>query len=404
MRILVEYGQGRAELDLAEESVLGVWSGPAGLPDSALRPLVLETLEHPLGYPPLRQAVVPGDRVVLPVDPATPALGPMVQAVCEVLQSAGVQPETVSVLSLGPMPEPVLGSLPEGLSWHVHDPDDESSRAYLASTREGRRVYLNREAVDADFVLPIGRIGYDSSMGLRGPWSVVFPGLSDSDTQRSVRSRASIRRRPEAGPETSALEESVGVSWLLGSQLQMGVVEGARGVAGLVAGAEADVQSAGQRALEEAWTYRAEGRASLVVAGIGWADHPGSLDDLAEAAWTAARLVRRGGKIVLLSEVEGEVGPALGRIASASDPTRGASLLKGSENESDYLAALKLAEALSWADVYLYSRLDESSVEDLGMIALGRPSEAARLARASDSCHVLSRAEATLALVGEDES
>jgi hypothetical protein len=403
MRISVEYGQGRVELDLAEEIVLGVWSGPAGLPDSALKPLVLETLDHPLGYPPLRQAVVPGDRVVMPVDPATPALGPMVHAVCEVLQSAGVEREGISVLALGPKPESINGSLPMGLAWHVHDPDDESARAYLASTREGRRIYLNREVVDADFVLPIGRIGLDSSMGLRGPWSVVFPGLSDSDTRRSVQSRAASRGASEASPETPALAESAGVSWLLGSQLQMGVVEGSSGVAGLVAGAEADVQSAGLRVLEEAWTYRVEERAALVVAGIGRPDHPGSLDDLAEAASTATRLVRRGGKIVLLSEVEGVLGPALGRIASANDPTRGPSLLKGTENEIDYPAALRLAEALAWADVYLFSRLDESSVEDLGMIALGRPSEAARLAQASDSCYIVSRAEATRALVDEDE-
>jgi hypothetical protein len=183
----------------------------------------------------------------------------------------------------------------------------------------------------------------------------------------------------------------------------MGVVEGARGVAGPVAGAEADVQEAGLRALEEAWTFRAARRAGLVVAGVGRPDLPGSLDELAEAASTARKLVRRAGKIVLLSEVEGSLGPAFGQLAASSDPTRGPSVLKGQQDAPDYPAAARLAEALAWADVYLYSRLDEQSVEDLGMIALSRPEEAARLAKASDSCLFLSRAEATRAVLAEDD-
>ncbi|HEU5115990.1 MAG TPA: lactate racemase domain-containing protein, partial [Isosphaeraceae bacterium] len=180
MRISVDFGQDQLDIEYPDENVLGVWSGPTGLPDSALKPLVLETLDHPLGYPALRQAVVPGDRVVLPIDPATPALGPMLHAICEILQTASVERDNITILSIGPRPDSLNGSIPTGLSWHVHDPDDESSRAYLATTPEGRRIYLNREVVDADFVLPIGRIGHDPAMGLRGPWSVVFPGLSDT--------------------------------------------------------------------------------------------------------------------------------------------------------------------------------------------------------------------------------
>ena len=47
---------------------------------------------------------------------------------------------------------------------------------YLAATKEGRRIYLNRSVIDADVVIPVGRIGFHPIMGYRGPWSVIFPG------------------------------------------------------------------------------------------------------------------------------------------------------------------------------------------------------------------------------------
>ncbi len=75
----------------------------------------------------------------------------------------------------------------------VHDPDDRAQIAYLASTKEGRRVYLNRLLTDADVVVPVGRLGYDPILGFRGPWSLLFPGLSDRETLRGLRDRS--RRR-----------------------------------------------------------------------------------------------------------------------------------------------------------------------------------------------------------------
>ena len=54
--------------------------------------------------------------------------------------------------------------------------------AYLAATKEGRRIYLNRLLTDADVVIPVGRLGYDPILGHRGPWSVLFPELSDRAT------------------------------------------------------------------------------------------------------------------------------------------------------------------------------------------------------------------------------
>ena len=66
-------------------------------------------------------------------------------------------------------------------------------------------------------------------------------------------------------------------------------------------------------------------------------------------------------------------------------------------------AAQAVANALAWADVYLLSRLDEQVVEDLGIIALAAPTEAARLARSAESLAIVSQADRAGATALEDD-
>lgn len=398
MRIVLEYEAERVEFEVPEERLVGIWRGPDSRPDSEIRGRTLAALEGPQGYPPLRQAVVPGDRVVIPLDPSTPGLAAVLSAVREVLRGAGVEDSSIHVVTTGEPPEGWAESVVAGLLWEVHDPHDRAGLAYLATTPQGRRVYLNRRLTDADVVLPVGPIGFDSALGLRGPWSVVFPALSDAETQRAYRALANDDLG-DSWDERETLAESAGVSWLLGSQLQVGVLAGAEGAAEVLAGTEEAVQDEGRRALESAWTFRADDRADLVIVGIGRPGYRASLADLADGLATAGALVRRGGKILALTRVAEPPGPAVGRLVGADDPREASASLRGAEGDADYLAARKLARALARADVYLLSELEEQLVEDLGMVPLSKPSEARRLADVSASCLFVGRAEATRPVV-----
>src|SRR5690606_33190636 len=104
---------------------------------------------------------------------------------------------------------------------------------YLASTKAGRRIYLNRALTEADVVVPVGALGFDPVLGYRGPWSTLFPGLSNAETQQAER-----RSAAGSGRRGSVLEESAEVSWLLGSLFHVGVLPGVggSGAAGVIAG------------------------------------------------------------------------------------------------------------------------------------------------------------------------
>ncbi len=392
MRIAVCYQDERLNFEIADDRVIGHRSGPDLDARPDIRAMTLGAIEAPSEFPPLARAVVPGDRVAIPLDPALPDLDGILGVIVEALRHAEV--DSITVISTAPAP---IG-LPEGVEWLVHDPDDRAQLAYLATTAEENRVYLNRVLTDADIVIPIGTLGYDSTLGYRGPWSVIYPGMGDRETLARHRGLAS-EDAPDRDHPNKSLRESSEVSWLLGCQFQVGVIPGASGAASVVAGIESAVRSVGALAVDEAWSFGVPERADLVVAGIGAPGRPTSIDELAEGLATAARLVRRGGKIVALSRAEGEPGPALRRIPALADSGAPLGRLRGHESDPDYPAARRLASALAWADVYLHSALDPDLVDDLGMIAIDRPEEARKLAANAASCTLLSQADRTRALV-----
>ena len=401
MHVEVAFQDERIDLEVPEGRLVGAWHGPRGVAGSDLAPLLDEALEHPHAFPPLRQAVVPGDHVVIALGADVPEATEAITAVCRVLEHAGVAPRDITLVVEPEAPEVRVSDLPPGILLHRHDPEDQTHIAYLSNTAEGRRVYLNQELTDADLVVPIGRLAHDRVLGHRGPWGVIFPGLSDAPTRQAYRAWAA-HVKPGGKQLPRTLKESVEVSWLLGCQFQLGLVPGITGVAEVLAGEGPTVVERGTAAVDRAWGFQAEARAELVVVGVGRPGEKTGIDDLARGLANATRLAQHGGKIVVLSRAEGEVGPALRRLRNVDDPRAALAVLKGHEADSDHAAACQIAQTLAWADVYLLSALGRDLVEELSMIPLDRPEETQRLVSVSGSCLVVSQADLGHAWVADE--
>ena len=145
------------------------------IPDQVILPSdrCREALLNPLGYPELVRCVVPGDRVILVVDPETPFAAEIISTVWEQLQS--VTDGGVSLTLL--LPPDYSGNgwqwlrdqfplhVQQQITVHVHDPADSSQISYIASTSGGERVYLNRLLSDADLIITVGIIAFDGLLG-----------------------------------------------------------------------------------------------------------------------------------------------------------------------------------------------------------------------------------------------
>ena len=101
--------------------------------------------ENPLGFPELIRCVVPGDRVVLAVDPETLFASDIISSIWEQLQTV---PDGGVLLTLL-LPQDHSGNqwqwlrelLPlhvqEQITVHIHDPADSSQISYIASSGNG---------------------------------------------------------------------------------------------------------------------------------------------------------------------------------------------------------------------------------------------------------------------------
>jgi hypothetical protein len=391
------------EFDLPGESLLGCWSGPAGGTAEAAESALRGALEQPLEYPPLRQLVVPGDRVAIALDSTLTDVRLVLGVVDEILRQAGVVRGGVSVVATPGATAALAEEVPPGIRLFVHDPADARSLAYLATTREGRRIYLNRQITDADVVLPVGRLGFDPLLGYRGPWSVLFPGLSDAATAGWYRQLLEDDPPDRLAPR-ARLDEPFEVSWLLGTQMHVGLLPGAFGLTEAIAGLAEPAREAGVKALSESWCFQAQERADCVVVGVGLPGRQAGLNDLIDALVTASRLVSQGGRIVALSTARGAIGRSLQRLAAASDLREASAALRGHHSDPDSVAGRRLCRVLDWADVYLLSELDRHVVEDLSMIPLDHPEDARRLASRSGTCLLVSHADLTRAAVSPRRS
>jgi nickel-dependent lactate racemase len=403
MRVVVEFQDEAQEFEIPEENLVAAWRGPAGddsvPPDEAVR----RALESPSEYPPLRQMVVPGDRVAIVLDSTIPDAGQVLAPIAATLEAAGVEQGSLMVLSSAPGSRGLERPLPLGAELVVHDPSDRGQLSYLATTKSGRRVYLNRVMTDADVVVPVGRLGFDPMLGFRGPWSVLFPDMSDPETIQGY--RRTFRDEDEAAPHrkgASGLDESLEVSWLLGTPFHLGLLPGNKGPVEVVAGRDTAVRERGIASLVEHWTFHADSRAELVVVGIGRPGAATDLESLGEGLATAGRLVQHGGKIIVLSRASGDIGPALRSLIDADDPKAGLATLRGHDQDADYRIARRIAQALAWADVFVLSGLERALMEDLSLIPLDSPEQARRLVGRSGSCTFVSHAELTRAVVEED--
>ena len=243
-------------------------------------------------------------------------------AILEHIVGAGVLPENVTLLCTA-MPgsrQAWVDDLPDEYQearLEIHNPEDRNRLSYVATTRQGKRLYLNRTLVDADQIVVLSSRRYDLLLGVSGAAGAIYPGLSDAETRAAMRERLNLAA-PEAAPWPTRVEAAE-ASWLLGAPFFVQIIEGggddwAHVVAGSVA-----ASGEAERLLDQRWRRTVTERPDVVIAGIGGDPTRHTFSDLAAAALAAARVVRPDGRIVLLTQANPPFGADAAFLAARGE-------------------------------------------------------------------------------------
>lgn len=407
MQVELSYGaEGRLPVQLDPQRRFVIHRGPVSRGD--LRSRLRKQLASPLDFPPLEQACLPDDRVVLAIDRETPCLADLVAGIWEVLDQRGVPPENLLVLQ-----PPATGGatltdprrlLPDAVQslvgWRIHDPADPKQLAYLAATARGERIYLARDLVDADVTIAVGAVAFDPLLGCRGTHTAFFPGLSNAETIASSRGEGHRELDPDdIRPLRQTIDE---VAWLLGTLFAVQVVPGAGGGAADVFGGASDsVLRRGRQLLNEYWRVPVPERVDLVVVAIDAAEGGTSWEHVGAGLASAQRIVARGGRVVVLSELDREPGPALELLRKQQFSREALSQIRRLGTE-DMLSAMQIASAAEWARVFFLSRHPGDLIDELSMAPLDHQREALKLLSGDESCVFLGGAQHTWTEIREE--
>jgi len=403
--VSLNYGrQGRFSCEMESTRILA--SRPAPQPNPQFADELAEALAQPLDFPPLEQALVPGDRVVLALDRNTPESAALVAATWQVLTKREIVPENVVIIQPAALIEANLPDprrqLPEEIQqrvrWKVHNPENRSECTYLSTTALGERIYIAHAVVDADIVISIGQIAYDPVIGYRGTNSVLYPGLSSTEAIRRAQGQGHRELSPDDVRPLRQLIDEVG--WLLGIQFSIQVLPAAcGGVSHVLAGAADSVLRRGKKLLAEHWLVQLESRPEIVVAAVDCDSRGQDWEQIGACLETSRSLVAQGGKILILSEFEAKLGAGLKLLGEYTNP-RDALQPLWTQAPADLVPATQLATAVDWADVYLLSKLDSDLVENLFMIPVEHETEISRLLNGNETCVFLETAQYMYGQIG----
>lgn len=402
MRVTVGYGKKRVELEADPGRIVG-GANPADPGVAGPAAAVRTALDAPFEFPPLRRALTPDDSVTVIVDEQLPGLAQLLVPVLERLTGAGVTAESVTILvPPSTTGQPWVNDLPdefEEARVEVHDPTDRKQLRYLATSRGGRRLYLNRRVVDADQLVVVSGRRFDPVLGFSGAEGAIFPQFADAETRAAVGARARLTV-PGAEPWPAA-KEAAEAAWLLGAPFFVLVIEGSGdGVAAVLAGST-DASAEARRLQEARWSQRVAAAAAVVVAGVSGDPARQSFADLAAAAASAARVVRPGGRIVLLSEVAAAPGSEFDLLRGADDPGEVASRI-GANPGLEQIPVARWAAAAGHARLTVLSALDAEPVEELSATPLQDAGQVQRLLDAGDSYLFLDDAHKGLAQIADE--
>ena len=400
MRIALDYGRDRVEFDVADERLIAEPRPPAALADPSAA--VRAALEEPYAFPALRRALTPDDHVAIVLDEELPHLAELLVPLLEHIHSAGVAPASMTLLCPPSASRQAwIDDLPDDFQdVHVEmcDPDDRRRMAYLATTQQGKRLYLNRTLVESDQIVVLSGLRYDPLLGYSGAEGSLYPALSDRETRQEMSQRVNLGV-PDAAP-WPARRAATETAWLLGAPFFVQVIESAGdGVAQVVAGT-VEASREGQRLLDVNWRRSVPRPADLVIAGVSGDPSRHTFAVLAAALACAARVVQPGGRIALLSQAEPVLGSEADLLRGANDPREILRRLH-SEQTVELVPVLRWAAAATQARINLLSGLPDDRVEELFATPLHAAREVQRLIDAGGSCVFLPDAHKMLAVVAE---
>lgn len=155
--------------------------------------IVEQALKKPIGMPSIEKMKLKGKRICIVIDDNTrpTPVDRFLHLVLQLLKKAGASEKNMIIIpALGihtkmskeEMEAKAGASNLKKVRWVNHDPHDVVNLQYVGETSRGVRVELNRNAVEADFIVTLGMVEPHLWAGFGGGMKNILPGIASAKT------------------------------------------------------------------------------------------------------------------------------------------------------------------------------------------------------------------------------
>lgn len=365
-------------------------------PDAA----VLEAIRNPIKSPPLREIVKAGETVcIITSDITRLSTRPdfILPALLQELNDCGIPDDQIFIMMAcgdhrSQTPEEhrklVGDRVYDRVRIYDHDAKDEANLVYLGDTRRGTPVWLNRMVHEADRIIITGGLSHHSFAGYGGGRKALLPGVAGYQTIQANHSLV-VRKNPGevTGPGAIAnnplADDLMEAAYMAKPDFLINNVTNEHSeVVAVVAGELQEAWLEGVRICDSMFSIELDAAADLVIASAGGYPKDMQLYQSMKGLENAAKAVKDGGTIILVSECSDGPGHPefveafrLGAVAEV-----GASLKERYTIQK--FVCFFVSEIEARAAVILISSLPDDVVKEVGMIPAHSPAEALALAAA----------------------
>ncbi len=310
--VKIPYGRNSVECSLPAANLIGVYS-PRDCPAVAdLKGEIRRAINNPIDTKPVRELARGAKNVVIVADDntrLTPA-DQIIPVLLDELNAAGIRDEQITVIiALGThrfMTEAEIRAkygdeVVRRVAIKNHDYRDPAAMVDLGTTANGTRIFVNREAYQADFKIGIGSIVPHYIPGFAGGAKIVQPGISGEQTTaethllstRAPRSYLGRRQNP-VRDELNHIARAVGLNTIVNTVLNR---QGE--VVGVFCGDTVAAFNAGVDLSSQVYAVEIPEEADIVIAS----SHPCDLEfwQAHKALYPADLAVKAGGIIILVT-------------------------------------------------------------------------------------------------------
>ncbi len=365
-------------------------------------------LAAPRDFPPLNQALVPGDQIVIAVGPEVPRAATLVAAVVKYLLAYDVNVEQICVLQtqtheqsgislIGECPE----SIREQLTLVTHHPQKREELGYLAADEAGEQILFHRRLIEADMIIPILSADLGDATA-NGTGNGLYPIFADEKAQQRFHQPPPVATKSrKAGSRTI---EPVHLSaespeWMLGVLFGVQIVAGGKDeILQILAGSTGIIRREAARLQLAAWQVTLDQPVETLIATVA-SPQPLTWEEAARITARLLPLVKTDGSLLFCVDVQSELPPALQQWAASGLQDD----LLEEMRRADFPGwniAVTLSAAREHARLYLLSNLAAPAVEDLGWTPLKTREEVTRLLEQSDTACLLHNADRVICHVG----